>query len=433
MASCRAESLLDLSLPLLSFVLAATLLWLSVFAYLLLLLALARKRRLPSPPGTPSDLPDIAVVIPTLDERALILPKLRDVLRTDYPLDKLRVVVVDGGSTDGTVELVQEEIRNGAAIRLLHLEGATGKAVQMNHVLANVGEDILVVTDVDAELEPGCIRALTRALVADPCSALIGASVLPVAGYLEEQLHWSFLNLLWWLEGEVLRAATVSGVCYAIRSSALPPLARDAGAEDVHLALAAVSQGLASRICADARATELRVPRRARELVRFRRRRGRVYVRELSRSWSRAPLRLQLLRCIRIWHFLVAPWLAGTLLLGAVALTATSDWPIPAAAALAFGAPGLLVLRAAARRSGVPSSGWFFAAAAGRLFALTWLALLTLPRQRRHSQETPYDPLASRQARYSLPGPPLPGAAPVRGASIAVERVQSQVRVLSPP
>src|SRR3989441_10193358 len=51
--------------------------------------------------------PRITVVIPAKNEEAVIESVVRTVFRSDYPLSRLEVIVVDDGSTDQTWERVQ--------------------------------------------------------------------------------------------------------------------------------------------------------------------------------------------------------------------------------------------------------------------------------------------------------------------------------------
>ncbi len=53
-----------------------------------------------------SDLPLVSVVIPCLNRAHYLVPTLESVLQQDYPY--IECIVVDGGSTDGTVELLRQ-------------------------------------------------------------------------------------------------------------------------------------------------------------------------------------------------------------------------------------------------------------------------------------------------------------------------------------
>lgn len=62
-------------------------------------LSVARPKKIP---------PRVAVIVPVRDERANIGPCVRSLLRQQYPADRLRVLVVDDDSSDGTAEIVAE-------------------------------------------------------------------------------------------------------------------------------------------------------------------------------------------------------------------------------------------------------------------------------------------------------------------------------------
>src|SRR5689334_14537411 len=56
-------------------------------------------------------LPSIAVVIPMRNERHNVGGCLESLRNQNYPRDKLRLIVVDDGSTDGTAEIVRAMAR----------------------------------------------------------------------------------------------------------------------------------------------------------------------------------------------------------------------------------------------------------------------------------------------------------------------------------
>jgi cellulose synthase/poly-beta-1,6-N-acetylglucosamine synthase-like glycosyltransferase len=366
---------------LLALVLCVAAVWLPVFGYALLLVALRPVRR--SPRDALMSLPRVAVVIPTLNEARLILAKLANTDSLDYPAELLSVWVVDGGSQDGTTELVRDAMDGGARIRLLCVDDCRGKLDQLTAVLDRVEEEYLVVTDADAELAPSCVRHLVEALDRDPKTGLIGATVVPSTGFIEERLHWRLLNALWWLEGEVLSAAAVSGVCYAVRRSAMPTMTRQTSAEDIHLAMAVASKGHRARISRQARAVERRVPNNLSEALRFRRRRGSNYLRELLRPPTASlSVGWRIVRLMRLIQFVMVPWLA----VAALGLGVACFWTDAGAAALASVALLPASLTVAAIASAAVNGGlggvWSALLAVPRHAAVTWFALLFLVRNR---------------------------------------------------
>ena len=363
------------------FLVAGGILWVSVFGYVAVLLALtlrAQRRRRPAPVPP---LPPVAVVIPVRDEETFIAAKLANVARSDYPADRLTIIVVDGGSTDRTVALVEAARAAGTPVELVRVPAAQGKAEQLNAVLPALPHAVAVVTDADAELDPTCIRELVRALLDDPQTAIVGARVRPATTLLEERVHWWILNSLWWIEGDALGTAVMSGVCYAVRPAAIGPLPMDCTAEDIHLALVANARGWRVRLARTAWATELRVPQTVAEFLRFRRRRGFGYARELRRVHAPgAAPGWHLSRLLRLAHFFVTPLLATTVAATGAALCLTGSWHAPAGVAAAFIGPALAALAVSTTLGGTRRPWWRLGVAAGRLVGLTWLALLILPR-----------------------------------------------------
>lgn len=365
-----------MTLLLIAFVAASMVLWLSVYGYLALLAARALGRVRHTEPI--AEWPDVAVVIPTLNEEQTLAAKLADLARTDYPADKLHVVVVDGGSTDRTVDLVRAAIADGVRVHLWRVDAHGSKARQVNAAMERLSHQLVVVTDADARLDPSCVRELIGSLVADPQTAIVGASIRVATDLLEERLHWWGINRLWWLEGEALSAGIVSGVCYAARRSAMVRAAHDARAEDAHLALHVVARGLRVRLSRTAWATEVRVPRDTDELLRFRQRRGTDYLRELRRVRATPlPVGARIARAIRLFHFRATPVLGALALLLGLTLLASPHWRWPVAAGVAFMAPPMFVV-ARSRSLREIASPAALLLTAGRLVGLLWMSLMAI-------------------------------------------------------
>ncbi|UCC39059.1 MAG: glycosyltransferase [Candidatus Aminicenantes bacterium] len=360
------------------FLLGSTLLWFSIFGYILIIgLIVLKKRRHEQ---NEISLPEIAIVIPTLNEENLILPKLTNLREIDYPLDKVKIFVIDGGSNDRTAKLVRHETAHNKDIQLLCLNHARAKPDQINYALSNLEQDIVLFTDADSELEPSCIRELVNALIQDPRAAVIGAFVLPDSTLLEERVYWWFLMNLWWLEGEAMSAANISGACYACRRELVQPLPLDVYSDDINIALAANARGHRVRICRKAEAKEIRVPQTVTDFMRFRRYRGAGYKKELVRSkqYTQAPLSWRLVRRIRLWHFSWTPVLVFSLAVSALVLFWTPFWQLSVFILLAFSVPIFVVPFVSKTLKNYSKQLWRLGLASGRLIILIFLSLLTL-------------------------------------------------------
>jgi chlorobactene glucosyltransferase len=63
--------------------------------------------------------PEVAVIVPARDERENIGPCVKSLMDQDYPSDRLRIVVVDDESRDGTAEIAAAMARQDPRITLL--------------------------------------------------------------------------------------------------------------------------------------------------------------------------------------------------------------------------------------------------------------------------------------------------------------------------
>lgn len=98
----------------------------------------------------------VSVVIPALDEAGEIEATLRSAVSQAGPVE---VLVVDGGSTDGTVALAAPHARV--------LRSERGRARQMNAGAAEASGTVLLFLHADTRLPVGALDAVRRAL-ADP-------------------------------------------------------------------------------------------------------------------------------------------------------------------------------------------------------------------------------------------------------------------------
>lgn len=116
----------------------------------------------------------VLVVIPTLNEARTIGPVLQ-ALAADPPADaSLRFVVVDGGSTDGTVERVREIITVRDDIVLLHNPERIQSAAVNRAVLAQGGDaSVLIRCDAHAQYPSGYCRRLLQTLERTGADAVV--------------------------------------------------------------------------------------------------------------------------------------------------------------------------------------------------------------------------------------------------------------------
>ena len=126
--------------------------------YPLLLHVFARVRRTSLKGAVPRSnhgLPSVSIVIAARNESRRIPGRLDNLRQLDYPADKLQVIVVSDGSTDGTMEVLAR-IPRVVAIDV----PAGGKARALNAGLARATKQIVVFADMRQGFAPDALRAL---------------------------------------------------------------------------------------------------------------------------------------------------------------------------------------------------------------------------------------------------------------------------------
>jgi cellulose synthase/poly-beta-1,6-N-acetylglucosamine synthase-like glycosyltransferase len=117
--------------------------------------------------------PNVAILIPAWNEADVIGYSIDKLIKVDYPLESLRIFILDDGSEDNTYEVVHSKMAEypNNVFYLRNEVGGKGKANVINfglkHVLANDWAQTIMITDADVIYEKNILLKLTRHFV-DP-------------------------------------------------------------------------------------------------------------------------------------------------------------------------------------------------------------------------------------------------------------------------
>jgi len=108
-----------------------------------------------------TELPSVTIAVAAYNEEKTISKTIRSLVMSNYPKDKIEIIVVNDGSRDRTAEVVDSLIKKykDFSIRLINKENG-GKASAINAALENASCELFGVVDADSRIEPNCLKFL---------------------------------------------------------------------------------------------------------------------------------------------------------------------------------------------------------------------------------------------------------------------------------
>lgn len=193
--------------------------------------------------------PDVSVIIPTYNEAPVIAKKIANLLENNYPLDKLEVIITDGGSKDGTVEIARELLeRRSVRARILTQRERRGKSYGVNVALAAAKNEIICLSDAECMWEKGALHNALK-YISDPSIGSV-TGIHALSGSAEglslsiEGSYRSIYRMLRVAESKLRSTPIAEAEIQVFRYSDVKKVDPRVGADDTCIALCVVEKGL---------------------------------------------------------------------------------------------------------------------------------------------------------------------------------------------
>ncbi|MEO5998456.1 MAG: glycosyltransferase family 2 protein [Chitinophagaceae bacterium] len=200
--------------------------------------------------------PLVALIIPAYNEEDFISAKIKNTLELDYPRQKLSVIFVTDGSTDGTPGI----IRKFPFFTLLHMPERKGKLAAMNRAMEIVTEPVVVFCDANNLLNKECIKEIAKHYADPSVGGVAGEKKIYVQDNntlsSSEGLYWQYESLLKKLDSELYSVVGAAGELLSIRTSLYEAIPENTIIEDFVLSLHVCLKGYIIRYEPNAYATE---------------------------------------------------------------------------------------------------------------------------------------------------------------------------------
>lgn len=246
----------------------------------------------------PDELPRVTLVIAAYNEEAVVDVKMRNCLALDYPADRLRILWVTDGSTDGT----NERLAAWPRADVLFEPARRGKTAALNRSIGCIDTPLVIYTDANTMLNPEAVREIVRRFddpavgcvagekrvrprpVADsattgtrndeanvpsgdpdktrtgsgatPTSDAGGTSVPQANAAATEGLYWRYESLLKQGDDRLHTAVGAAGELFAVRRELYRPLPEDTLLDDFVLSMRIARAGYRIAYCNSAWAEE---------------------------------------------------------------------------------------------------------------------------------------------------------------------------------
>ena len=229
--------------------------------YGILLYALVRLRRIVAghrQPPEPADaaLPTLTIVVAAYNEAGIIAEKIANTLALRYPEEKLRILFVSDGSTDGTEQIIARHPQ----VVLMHSAKRNGKMAAIHRAMVSVNSEIVVFTDANTFLNENALRLIARHYTNAAVGAVSGEKRVVSATVSDatagEGFYWKYESALKRWDSELYSVVGAAGELFSIRTALYEPVPADAVLDDFIISMRIAAQGYRIVYEPDACATE---------------------------------------------------------------------------------------------------------------------------------------------------------------------------------
>lgn len=121
--------------------------------------------------------PTVAILVPCWNEEDTLAGTVTSLQELDYPQDKLTITLIDDGSVDSTLSIMQAYEKQYPNIRVLHQENK-GKHHALNFALEQTHTDFIATIDADSFIAPHALQRVIHMFNQEPELHAVVSSIL---------------------------------------------------------------------------------------------------------------------------------------------------------------------------------------------------------------------------------------------------------------
>ena len=222
------------------------------------------KIRAPQPrfiPQKSTKYPRISIVINAYKEGELVAERIKDICKTEYPLDRITLYVFNDGADSETSAAAKSVLPTCPfETHLIEPENRLGKTACQNKAISLISDEIIVFTDSDITTKSDALLRLVDVLLEKNVGAVC-ADLIPVGSNSSvagsEGAYRSVYGKMCEYDSGLDSTYNFNGPLIAFKKTAVPHVEEKCGADDANLALTCIKNGFRALYVSEAVAFEL--------------------------------------------------------------------------------------------------------------------------------------------------------------------------------
>ena len=190
--------------------------------------------------------PTVSMIISACNEEAHIERKIKNLLASAYPKDKMEILVGSDGSQDRTDEILTR--LQDRKVRVFIFEKRRGKVSVLNDIVPRATGEILVFSDTRQIFDENAISQLAANFSDEKVGCVSGELLFdksPSDNGVSEgvSIYWDYEKMMRRGESSIHSMVGATGAIYAIRRNLYTPPPSDTILDDVYIPLAIAAKG----------------------------------------------------------------------------------------------------------------------------------------------------------------------------------------------
>lgn len=190
-------------------------------------------------------MPKVTLIVAAYNEEKAIEEKVKNTLELNYPEEKLSLMFVTDGSSDGTNEILARYPQ----IKTLYRPERKGKVAAINRAMKEVNTPVSVFCDANTFLNIDCLRELVKHYANEKVGAVAGEKKIVdntekvnTAGA-GEGLYWKYESTLKKLDSAFYSVVGAAGELFSIRTELYEDVPEDVLLDDFIISLRIAQRG----------------------------------------------------------------------------------------------------------------------------------------------------------------------------------------------